>query len=405
MTRVFLAAGVAALAITAPATAGPHGGPGRPTRRPYSASKAVAASAPRNAGAASAASAGGASPNGRSAHGARPAHGARRAWSARQRCGDRTSAARRAPADAAQRQQARAERLDRLTMQRQHASSVSRLGAQPPQARVERSRSGQRRAVERSDRQQVRANRVQPAQNVRPSASSFALTASRRRCSVSSSSVRQLRRRALAGPAPAAPRRACPASRRTMSRGSRRSPPTAPRSVRADQLRHARDSGVTPPDVCSVFRWPRPTTFAALSPLPRPCSISIRTRRTIITATATATCTRSTAASNLIAALLPLLAGGYMPGSYLPSSYMSSYVPDYYGLQQLLSVELRRRLRLRLRQPVQPLRQRRDLSGRLLHRHGRGCDPDLRRRLWRRADAAVRLQLLQRAVPVPQHVL
>ena len=36
--------------------------------------------------------------------------------------------------------------------------------------------------------------------------------------------------------------------------------------------------------------------------------------------------------SNLIAALLPLLAGGYLPGQYVPSSYMSSYVPDYYGL-------------------------------------------------------------------------
>jgi hypothetical protein len=36
--------------------------------------------------------------------------------------------------------------------------------------------------------------------------------------------------------------------------------------------------------------------------------------------------------SNLIAALLPLLAGGYMPGTYLPSAYMSSYVPNYYGL-------------------------------------------------------------------------
>jgi len=36
--------------------------------------------------------------------------------------------------------------------------------------------------------------------------------------------------------------------------------------------------------------------------------------------------------SNLIAALLPLLAGGYMPGQYLPASYMSSYVPSYYGL-------------------------------------------------------------------------
>ena len=36
--------------------------------------------------------------------------------------------------------------------------------------------------------------------------------------------------------------------------------------------------------------------------------------------------------SSLIGALIPLLAGGYLPGTYLPQSYMSSYVPDYYGL-------------------------------------------------------------------------
>jgi hypothetical protein len=35
--------------------------------------------------------------------------------------------------------------------------------------------------------------------------------------------------------------------------------------------------------------------------------------------------------SSLISALIPLLAGGYMPGQYLPSSYMNSYAPDYYG--------------------------------------------------------------------------
>jgi hypothetical protein len=34
---------------------------------------------------------------------------------------------------------------------------------------------------------------------------------------------------------------------------------------------------------------------------------------------------------NVIAALLPLLAGGYLPGQYLPSYYMTSYVPAYYG--------------------------------------------------------------------------
>jgi hypothetical protein len=35
--------------------------------------------------------------------------------------------------------------------------------------------------------------------------------------------------------------------------------------------------------------------------------------------------------TNLIASLIPLLAGGYMPGQYLPQPYMASYVPDYYG--------------------------------------------------------------------------
>ena len=35
--------------------------------------------------------------------------------------------------------------------------------------------------------------------------------------------------------------------------------------------------------------------------------------------------------SNLINSLIPLLAGGYMPGQYLPQPYMASYVPNYYG--------------------------------------------------------------------------
>ncbi len=36
--------------------------------------------------------------------------------------------------------------------------------------------------------------------------------------------------------------------------------------------------------------------------------------------------------TSLIDALLPLAFGGYMPGSYFPSAYMNSYVPNYYGL-------------------------------------------------------------------------
>jgi hypothetical protein len=36
--------------------------------------------------------------------------------------------------------------------------------------------------------------------------------------------------------------------------------------------------------------------------------------------------------TNLIASLLPLIGGGYVPGTYLPQPYMASYVPNYYGL-------------------------------------------------------------------------
>jgi hypothetical protein len=36
--------------------------------------------------------------------------------------------------------------------------------------------------------------------------------------------------------------------------------------------------------------------------------------------------------TSLIASLLPLIGGGYVPGTYLPAAYMDSYVPDYYGL-------------------------------------------------------------------------
>ena len=35
--------------------------------------------------------------------------------------------------------------------------------------------------------------------------------------------------------------------------------------------------------------------------------------------------------SSLIDALIPLFAGGFLPGQYLPQPYMASYVPSYYG--------------------------------------------------------------------------
>jgi hypothetical protein len=36
--------------------------------------------------------------------------------------------------------------------------------------------------------------------------------------------------------------------------------------------------------------------------------------------------------TSVIDALIPLLAGGFLPGTYLPQAYMGSYAPSYYGL-------------------------------------------------------------------------
>jgi hypothetical protein len=36
--------------------------------------------------------------------------------------------------------------------------------------------------------------------------------------------------------------------------------------------------------------------------------------------------------TSIVDALIPLLAGGFLPGTYLPQPYMASYVPSYYGL-------------------------------------------------------------------------
>ena len=80
---------------------------------------------------------------------------------------------------------------------------------------------------------------------------------------------------------------------------------------------------------------------------------------------------------NLIASLIPLLAGGYLPGQYLPAAYMASYVPSFYGFDNFYPASYRRirRLRRLLRQSLQSLRIRRGLPGRLLQRHGREVIP------------------------------
>ena len=112
--------------------------------------------------------------------------------------------------------------------------------------------------------------------------------------------------------------------------------------------------------------------------------------------------------SSLINALIPLLAGGFLPGTYLPQPYMSSYVPSYYGLNSFYPA-VRYGAGYGYGYGVPNLCNRYAYGVvyqvDCVHRHGRERDPDLRGRLRRRADAAFGIQLLQRADAVSQHVL
>ena len=91
--------------------------------------------------------------------------------------------------------------------------------------------------------------------------------------------------------------------------------------------------------------------------------------------------------SNLIDALLPLLGGGYLPGQYLPANYMNSYVPVRLSA---LSIPTRRTQCTRYANGVVYYVDCETGTDRELH-------AALRQWLWRRADAAGELQLLQRA--------
>jgi hypothetical protein len=73
------------------------------------------------------------------------------------------------------------------------------------------------------------------------------------------------------------------------------------------------------------------SSFAALSPFPAAYSYLYPATPAYYYQYGNGYAYRIDRSSNLIAALIPLLAGGYLPGQYLPQPYMASYVPDYYG--------------------------------------------------------------------------
>jgi hypothetical protein len=73
------------------------------------------------------------------------------------------------------------------------------------------------------------------------------------------------------------------------------------------------------------------STFAALSPIPAAFSYLYPPTPYYYYQYGNGYVYEVDRASSLIAAMIPLFAGGYYPGQYLPLSYMASYVPAYYG--------------------------------------------------------------------------
>jgi hypothetical protein len=359
MTRVFLAAGVAALAIAAPATAGPGGRGGNHDRQAQAAR-----------------------PGGGGGQRAQVARGGGGGFAAprmqrQSYAAPRMQRMERAPRFA---QTQRPQRMERArVVERQRVSHAQTRMAARQQVRVnhtqprERIATRQQTQVNRAEarnRAQVRTNRVQQAQNLRMGraqaqnrmAARQQLQANRNnqvqnrmaaRQQLQANRNNQVQNRMAARQQFQANRNNQVQNRMAMNqqlRAGRANTLLAQReALRADRIANV-----------GAFRASR---FAAMASTPRMRVIEpaqavrfvgqpVRTVNNFVTLSALPASVSylypATAdyyyqygggylyevdrSTSLIAALIPLLAGGYLPGTYLPSYYMNSYVPAYYGL-------------------------------------------------------------------------
>ena len=303
MTRVFLAAGVAALAISAPASAGPK-------------QDRQAARAERQQ--------------------AQPRQQAR---------AERQQTVRAERPQRAERVQMRAERPARVERQQVRVERPARVERQAArqQVRAERPARVERQAA----RQQVRETRVQPAREAR----------------IQQQQTRQVERQQARVDRQAqqqtmqAQRQELRANRQAQTqvmqadRQQLRADRQAARvQLRADNVARvqalaANRAAIRPLNTYGTRVLPLATaqtfigvplttaaTIAALDPLPRNIQYLYPDTPDYYYRYGDGYLYQVDRTSSLISALLPLLGGGYMPGSYLPQQYMSSYAPDYWGL-------------------------------------------------------------------------
>lgn len=330
MTRVFLAAGVAALAIAAPASAGPHGGGGQHASAPHN----------KNGG-------GGQRHNG-GGSAAPQRH-------AQQKSAPRVQHAPRVQAQHAQAHQQRAGRAQTRMAARQQTQQ-KRGHAQQRAAARQQTHAKQAQAQTRQNRQQLRANRAQHAQNVRANRVQHAQNGHPNR-------NQQAQNRSFQRPQGQFQRQQMQANRKMARQDMRlnrqqaiqhnlanRQQLKAIRQMavphRVAALRNMGDARFAAVPLIGERRFLAPAAARALvgvplataaglatfNPLPRSFTYLYPSTPNYYYQYGDGYVYQIDRGSNLIGALFPLLGGGYLPGSYLPAAYMSSYVPSYYGM-------------------------------------------------------------------------
>ena len=327
MTRVFLAAGVAALAIAAPASAGPHGGGGKDRQAAVAkqGGGGQRAQAPRRGG-------GG-------GHVARPQ---RQAFQApRVQHAQRAERPQRVErVQRAERRQARPERAERVQRTRvaeRHQARPQRV--ERAQARAAERKQQVQRQTRAAERQQVRANRqaqnrAVERQQIRNNRAVQGRMAERQQLRVD----RQARQQQMA-----AQRQQFRFDRqaRQQQQNADRRIVTALRSADANTFRASRLQLLTPrtrilapTEVVRYVGAPLSTVtnYVPLMALPASINYLYPATPNYYYRYGGGYLYEVDRDTSLIAALIPLLAGGYLPGTYLPQPYMSSYVPSYYGL-------------------------------------------------------------------------
>ena len=349
MTRLILAAGVAALAIAAPASAGPGGGHGGGGGNPHKdGGGAPAAAQPGGGG-------GGHGRGGGGGGGAAPmnfgggdrggGHGHGGGGAAPMSFGGGGGHGHgRGGGFAAPQMQQRVERQQSRGFERQQARNVERQQAHQQQSRGferQQARNIERQQARHVERQQARNMERQQAPNMeRQQARNFERQNGQ---GFNRQQERMAQRQQLQGNRAAQVERQAFANQLTpqqIDRGNGKFAKFADRQAVASlavpysTLAYANDVQILPvQQVQQVVGLPiaQVPSFVNLSPFPASMQYLYPSTPDYYYQYGNGYLYQVDQGSNLIAALIPLLAGGYLPGQYLPQSYMASYVPNYYG--------------------------------------------------------------------------